>query len=370
MKKLVGLLLVLVGMSASAWAGKEAERRLEVEPVPGMVAGDGPQFVRADRTGKVFLFCGDDLEVYPVSKGVLAEPERLQASNEAPGLVLNAALSPSGDQWLLHAEGKARLFVDGKEKPLPPLSWQPWTVGFLRDTPVVGVMPRPLPSATLRLQDMGTVPWLVTLDNDRWSTLVDHSGLSAEAAWKQRHKMNEWVEEYASFLTPARDGKLWVASQYAYQVERLSPSGKPLLKIVVGKRGEEAPRQSPKNAEAAALARQVEKQGGKARFQAFTGEPVIADLAEGTDRAIYLLVHASGETSLVLDRYDPVRNVLERVPLRLKGSGRFTLASGKDGLYLAPFQAKEGLWKITWEALESASWKLVEESEIRTGERR
>ena len=68
-------------------------------------------------------------------------------------------------------------------------------------------------------------------------------------------------------------------------------------------------------------------------------------------------------------RYDPVRNVVERVPLALKGSGRFTLAAGKDGLYLAPFQAKNGLWKIPWEALESASWKEIEGVEISSGGR-
>ena len=362
-------LLVCAGLSASAVTGQEPERRVPAEPIALDATRDGVQFVSSDRNGNVFLFRGGEKPaVYPISKaGEIGKPEHLLATNEALGFVLDAVLSPAGDQWLVLAQGTVRLFVNGKEKPLPPLSWLPWTVGFLRGTPVVGVMPRLLPSAVLHLQDLGTVPWLLTLDNDRWSPLVEHSGFSAEAAWKDRSKMNEWVAKYASAITPARDGKLWVASQYSYRVQRLSPSGKNLLEFDAGKGKEQAPRKATMSAQAAATVRQAEAQGGKAQFQGFTDTAVIADLVEGPDRAIYLLVHTAGEDSLAIDRYDPSQDVLERVPLSLPGSGRLTLAAGKGGLHVAPFRATGGLWRISWTTLESAPWKAVEGFKVHGG---
>lgn len=363
------ILLAWVGLSSSSVIAKEPEQGAHAEPIALKVDWEGAQFVRSDRAGNVFLFRGDSFEVYPVSRsGELGKPERLQTTNEGSGLVLDAVLSPAGDQWLVHADGKVRLFVDGKEKPLPPLSWLPWTVGFLRGTPLVGVMPRPSPSAVLHLQDLGAVPWFLTLDNDRWSTMLEHSDLTAEAAWKDRSKWNEWVARYASSVAAARDGKLWVASQHSYRVQRLSPSGRTLLEIDAGKdKAKESPQKLPENAEAAAAIRQLEAQGGKAQFRPFTEKAVIADLVEGNDHAIYLLVHTSGDSSLALDRYDNVRGVLERIPLSLKGDGRLTLAAGKDGLYVAPFRAAGGLWRISWTTLESAPWKEVEEVKIHGG---
>lgn len=348
-------------------ASEKIDKRLQFSRVATSGRSwEGPQFVRADRNGRVFLLRSDKLEVYSVGKdGVAAKPLPLETSSDAIGHVLHAAMSPSGDQWLMYAEGKIRLFVDGKEKVLPPMAWQPWTVGFIRDTPVVAVMPRPLPSTVLHLQDLGDVPWLATLDNDRWSTLVEHSGLSAERAWKERSRMNEWVAEHASFMASARDGKLWVASQYGYRLRRLSPTGRTLSEILLEKGKMEAPAQPAASREAAATMKSMEAHGGKAKFTAFTAKPVIADLVEGRD-GIYLLVHEEGG-GLALDRYDAAVGHIERARLSYQGSGRFTLASGKDGLYIAPLDPAEGLWKISWAALESVAWEEVEEPGSKAG---
>jgi hypothetical protein len=360
-------LLTMAGPAVvTAGAAKSAPRlRLEQVATPG-ASWAGPQFVRADRAGRVFVLRADGLEAYPVTKaGALGEPVGLQPTSSAIGHVLDAALSPSGNQWLVYAEGMLRLFLEGKERPLPPISWQPWTVGFIRDTPVVVVMPRPLPSAVLHLGDLGTVPWFVTLDGDRWSTLVEHSSLSAETAWKERSRMTTWVAEYAASMAPARDGKLWVASRYRYRLQRLSPTGRTLAQVALKEKKEEKrPAQVAGGPEVAAAVERMEAQGGHARFNAFTEEPVIADMVEGRD-AIYLLVHTSG--GLALDRYEPVLGRLDRAPLPLEGSGRFTLASGKDGLYLAPFDPAEGLWRISWSVLESALWTEIEGAEIQGG---
>jgi hypothetical protein len=360
--------LVAVMISVLTIASKQAEeRRLWFEPVASRAqAAEGFQFVRADRTGNVFLFRGDRGEVSPVLKsGELGEPVRLKTTNTPLGFVVHAALSPGGNQWLLYAEGKLRLFLGGKEKPLPPLDWQPWAVGFLRDTPVAVVMPRPLPSAVLHLQDIGEVPWLVSLDNDRWSTLLGHPDLDAEVAWKERSRMNAWVAEYSSLVAPARDGKLWAASEYTYALRRLNSSGKTLSEVTVAQKshGEPTIKITPRDASAAV--KRMEAQGGSASFHEFKEKAVVADLAE-RNGSVYLIVHAPGST-LALDRYDPGQERLERVPLAIKDSGRFTLACGKDGLYIAPLNPAEGVWRVTWAALESAEWKAVKGAKLPGG---
>lgn len=359
-KKAILLATILIATLTIA-ARKAEERGLWFEPIAaGAQAAEGFQFVRADRSGNVFLLRSGLAQVSPILKsGKLGEPAQLKTTNAPLGFVVHAALSPSGNQWLVYAEGKLRLFLDGKEQPLPPIDWQPWAVGFLRDTPLAVVMPRPLPSATLHLQDLGKAPWLVSLDNDRWSTLLAHPDLDAETAWKQRSRMNAWVAEYSSLVAPARDGKLWVAGEYDYIVRRLSSSGKTLSEVTVPKKkAEEPPIRIAPHGEAAATIKRMEAQGGSASFHEFTEKAVIADLAEASG-FVYLVVHAPG-SKLALDRYDPSQGRLDRVPLAIKDTGRFTLACGKDGLYIASIAAAEGVWRVSWAALDAAEWKAVE----------
>jgi hypothetical protein len=356
---------VLLGIGALLAGAKAPERRLQPEPGVTGVDWKGSQFIRSDAAGRVFLFRGDEPAVYPITKtGEIGKPESLQTANESLGHVLDVALSPGGDRWLVRGEGRVRLFVEGKEKTLPPMDWLPWSIGFVRDTPVVAVVPRPLPAGVLHLDDLGNVPWLVTLDNDRWSTLARLSDLSAETAWKERSRFNQWVTEYAVFLAADREGKLWAANQYAYRVRRLSGAGRNLLDIA-STQEEEAPPKAPPSAAVVAATRKAETEGAK--FTPFTERPVIADLVEGRDHAIYLLVHAPGEGTLALDRYDSVRGVVERAPLEMHGTGRFTLAAGKDGLYLAPYNAPEGVRKLSWESLQEAAWKEIDSIKVQGG---
>jgi hypothetical protein len=349
--------LVITASAGPLLAAPPAPKLLRPQPVALAAKGwSAPLFVRSDRAGHVFLLRAERAEVYPLdAAGQLQEPWKLKPTEAALGLVLNAALSPAGDQWLLHVQSTVRLFVDGKERPLPPLDWQPWSVGFRRETPIVAVMPRPLPAAAQRLASLGTAPWLLALEGDRWSALVEHSDLTAERAWRERARMNEWVAEHAVFLAPARDGKLWAARQYAHRVQRLSPSGKTLLDIEV---------QDGREVKAPARpARDVDVHGRKVPVQAFEAKQAIEDLVEGPGGTLYLLAHRTGKGGLALERYDPVRGLLEEAPLALEGTGRFTLAAGKDGLYLAGFDPTEGLWMLSWEAVQAAPWVEVEGSE-------
>ncbi|MES1245263.1 MAG: hypothetical protein ABUT39_26900 [Acidobacteriota bacterium] len=368
MNKNRSALAVILLAALTIAAGKPKDSELWLDPVAaGAQGAEGFQFVRADRTGNVFLFRSDRGEVSPLLKnGELGEVVRLKVANAPLGFVVHAALSPDGSQWLFYAEGKLRLFLDGKEKPLPPIDWQPWAVGFLRDTPLAVVMPRPLPSATLRLQDLGVAPWLVRFDNDRWSAWLSHPDLDAETAWRERSRMNAWVAEYSSLISPARDGKLWMASEYAYALRRLSPSGKTLSEVTVAKsKGEESPIRITPRGDAAAAVKRMEAQGGSASFHEFKEQAVIADLAEKSG-FVYLLVHAPG-SKLALDRYDPAQERLDRIPLAVRDSGRFTLACGKDGLYIASITPAEGVWRASWSALDSAEWKPVKGAKLPGG---
>ena len=65
-----------------------------------------------------------------------------------------------------------------------------------------------------------------------------------------------------------------------------------------------------------------------------------------------------------LDRYDRTRAVLERVPLSLKLKDRPSLAAGRDGLYLAAWSGIGGRWRISWDLLEQARWKKVENCKL------
>jgi hypothetical protein len=51
----------------------------------------------------------------------------------------------------------------------------------------------------------------------------------------------------------------------------------------------------------------------------------------------------------------------------LKASGTFTMAAGREGLYIAAFKGDGGRWRLSWSSLEQAGWKSVEGAEIDSG---
>jgi len=65
---------------------------------------------------------------------------------------------------------------------------------------------------------------------------------------------------------------------------------------------------------------------------AVTGRQLVEGLVAASDGTFYALVETGDARAL--DRYDPVRNVIERCPLQLKESGRASLACGRDGFYI------------------------------------
>lgn len=341
------------------------------EPIPvkeSTPVWDGPQFVQADRTGRVSFFRGNTFQVYPVDKtGGFGDPVRLQSLDDKRGFVHSAVLNAAGDQWLVYVDFSVRRFIDGKEKPLPAPGWNPWGVAFLRDTPVVAVIPRPM-DRIRNLPKTMEVPWLLRLDSDRWNPMTKLRTLDVASLLKTGG-MNEAIAENAVFLKDDREGKLWAARQYSYHVQRFSPGGRLLLDITVDD-GKVERKAESKGIEiklhgAADNPTEATRDARKetATYFPFTAEPVILGLTEGRDGRFYFLVRTK-EGGAALDRYDPERVVLERLSLQLKIEGTFTMAAGKDAVYLAAWEGREGRWRIPWETLEQARWRGVRGAEI------
>jgi hypothetical protein len=361
----IGILALFLFLAGRGWA---APIRLEsIPPADGASDWTGCQIVQADRNGNVFVLRGDTLQVYPIRKpGVLGEPVKLTSTAESLGMVRDAALSPGGDQWLLLAD-QIRYFVRGKEKPLPPFEWSPWSIGFLRDTPVVALIPRPFG----RARDLSRpidVPWLVKLGSDRWDTLTALQGVDVNHLFRNGG-MNPAIAENAVFLTSDRLGRLWAARQYAYLVQQFGPGGRRLLELDVdgGKvrqketgKGIEIKLSNPdRNPTEATRNPKTERK----TFYPFTAEAALLDLVEGRDGRMYFLVKTQGGGT-ALDRFDPARTALERIDLSREMKGAVNMAAGRDGLYIAPWSGEQGRWRIRWENLDAAAWKAVENARL------
>jgi hypothetical protein len=355
----IGLLLaapLLLGNAPVKEKGLTPEPFAMGEAAPSW---DKPQFVRADRKGNVFLFRGDTFEVYALGKhDELGEPVPLKTTEVAARFIQDAVLSASGERWLVLDGISPRLFEDGEEKPVPPLSWRPWSIAFLGEAPLVSVIPVWASAGDAGTGRLSSAPWIFSLGSRAWEPLVDNPDLTAEEAKADRSRQNELVARYALFLAGDRRGKLWVGRQYSYTVEHWSAAGRRLLSIVVDG-GEVKHREKPATAPAAARRQ-------KAAFSSFTAEPVILDLAEARDGRLYLLVRTPGG-GLAVDRYDSVRSVVERVRVNLEEEGRFSMAAGRDALYFAAWNGRRGRWKLSWETLEAAEWKEVEGAEVSGG---
>jgi hypothetical protein len=335
-------------------------------------AWTGAQIVSADRTGHVFFFRGETFEVYPVTKtGSFGEPVRLEMTAAPNEMVHDAVLSPGGDRWLVYADLTVRLFVDGKEKVVPAIPWKPWSVTLLRDTPVVAVLPMPMGGRSADIEKLGAPPSFLEFDGDRWNAALEMKGVSVSDVLHQGAKLNDAVAERSVYLMSDRQGRLWAAGQYRYRIQRFLPGFHPNLEILVGhgdvrkKKGVESkgieirrkdPAQNPTEAPRDPLQE-------KSTYTPFSGESVILDLTEGGDGRIYMLVRTEGGGAAI-DRFDPALLLLERLPLELKAEGRYTVASGRDGLYIAAWNGRQGRWRLAWETLDQAKWKDVADCEI------
>ena len=101
----------------------------------------------------------------------------------------------------------------------------------------------------------------------------------------------------------------------------------------------------------------------KATYFPFTGQHTLLGMARGLDGCLYLLVRTQGE-GVALDRYDPTRVALERLPLQLEIGDALTMAAGRNALYLAAGDGRKGRWRIDWDVLDQARWQKIANARI------
>lgn len=114
-----------------------------------------------------------------------------------------------------------------------------------------------------------------------------------------------------------------------------------------------------------AKAEEAAKKGGlswwsRSQLSRIRAEQVVRGMTVGRDGAVYLLIQT--KEGLALDRFHPALLSLERVLLpagMTLDSGRVTMAAGSQGLYIAGWAGREGLWIIDSATLDSADWQLV-----------
>jgi hypothetical protein len=169
-------------------------------------------------------------------------------------------------------------------------------------------------------------------------------------------------------LGAGRESSIWVAQRYAYRVRQWSGGGRLLREITVGDGRIEYREKDEKDLEALHETLEQAVAGGQTIPEGMaeglasqkSAKRVLEVVTEGRDGRLYLLVAAGSSERPTLDRFDPTLGTLERVELVLPPyRGRWTMAAGTGGLYLAPLEAAGGRYQLRWEALDGARWKPV-----------
>lgn len=378
MKRLLFLAVpALLGLATALAAGSEPKlATLRPEALP--VAEDtprwpGPQFVQADKEGRVYVLRADTLELFQIiPSGKLASRGVLEAAGADPGektVVRQAAMSPGGDAWaLLEASNRVRIFRSGEEKPLPQTSWMVTALALQGDDPVAAVIPAQRSGSP----EMARVdadhppakpPFLLQTGKTKWETLVEGEFFelgSAEAGVGQQVRAGTEV-----WLATNAKREIWVAYRNAYRLQRYSPLGRLKDEIVVGEGKVEWVQRSDEDWKRLEdLARKNKFPFRRTQLAPVQGKAVVRAMTLGRDDRAYLLVEAP--EGLALDRFDPnpANLGVERILLAGLDSGRLTLAAGRHALFLASAQGDGGRWSLDWAVLDAAKWQPVAKAQV------
>lgn len=361
---IVGLALLVLAAPAlrGAQPARPAKEPRSTAPRSLGASGEdfGPQFLGTDGKGKVFLLRAATLEVFALdaAKG-LVPAARLKRSPALSAEPAHAAVMgrSSDDWWLLQGAGVWHTTSEGPQA-LPEVHWRVESLSRLGGgEPVVGVMPfgvgRPIGDRSFAAGD--AAPLLLSFSGSAWRVLATEGEIpSSGAVNKEFARINQ---ERMVALAPGATKGLWVADRYRFRVRKLSPAGKVLTSL---KGSQEIRLENDKDGKATQrkLVQMGDKAGGAIANLAV---PAILGLTEARDGNLYLVTNRNG---IALERYDPVAEQVDRLKLQLGYSGRFTMASGSDGLYLAGFGGQTGRWFLSWNTLAAADWRKVEDVEI------
>ncbi len=347
----------------SASSGLVAESTASLTPqTQGVTEEDfGTQFVGADREGQVFLLQGESLEVFQLKSDLSLDPhvQLMRPSEMArPGFV-RWAVTSDGDEWILL---RSDLWCTSERdtETLPAVGWALDALTLFKGAAIAAVRPFGVGRTPQRRRIVAgePAPQLMIQSGNKWDVFAEAGVFPTPDEY--RNEFMRIVQERSVELAPGGNRGVWVADRYRYRIRLLSPAGKELT-VIAGDPGIQF-----EDADEDEAAGELREQAGPVAV----GKSVLANTAISTLRGLVegpageLYVISKVET-LALDRYDPVEGQVERVPLDIDYQGRFSLAAGADGLYLAAFKGHLGRWFLSWEALEAAPWQVVKDLEIR-----
>ena len=372
MKRRTVLPLAALALLAAAPEPSPRPAVLHLQVVPGHAAAEpweGLQFVQADRNGRAFLIRVNTLQVYPLSlRNGLGSPAQLAAAPSVSDdeILRDAAMGGSGDDWILFSGfNGVREFVGGEEKKIPAPGWQVSAVVWPTRGPLVAVLPIELANAEMTVKNRDAAPLLLRQDDMSWETAVSEPS-TLDGTAKGALQNLRWRTE--SRLAPGAKGSVWIATQTAYRVRQFAPDMKLLDEIVVGD-GKTKFVDRPEK-ELAEIERDLVAKGVKfdrSKISTQRAQRIVAGLTGAPDGRLYLIVEAeqgeAGASGLVLDRFDPDREVLERIGLDGIQGGRFSLAPAKDALFIVSADGSGGRWYVDWNELDDAKWVPVEHAQ-------
>jgi len=176
-----------------------------------------------------------------------------------------------------------------------------------------------------------------------------------------RDELEDLLETSLLAAPDTKSGGLWVAKEYVFDVRKLSPAGKELLKVT---RSRLRAADQPDPEKESALQQELEAKGiqsGRVTSVVSIPEALVRALAVWSGDA-YLLVAEADGGSYALYRAAGDTGEVARARIEAERPERIlSMAARDEGLVFAGARAAHGLWSVSWTALEPL-WRPVPES--------
>lgn len=316
--------------------------------------GSGFQVVRGDARGRVKLLT-EDLGLFSLTSSNTLEDEGRLKTDAALGRPFQPALSADGASWLaVSREGGVIEFDGAKGVPLPPPPLPPMILTFLGSDPAIGFSLDPGRRSFLKPGFGDDTPYLLRLSGSDWDAVLSSSA-------SERDELEDLLETSLLAAPDTKNGRLWVAKEYVFDVRKLSPAGRELLKVT---RPRLRAADQPDPEKEAALQQELEKKGiqaGRVTSVVSIPEALVRALAVWSGDA-YLLVAESDGGDYALYRVAGDTGEVARAKIQAERPERIlSMAARDEGLVLAGARTTHGLWSVSWTSLEP-QWRPVPES--------
>lgn len=315
------------------------------------------QFLGTDADGRVFLLHGDTLAVDRIlPSGKIVSWHKPARNDGSDATLSNAALSPDGRSWLLASGNDLSLLSGDDLRQLPTPEWWVSSLTYATDGPVIAVLPaRGGGTDAASMPPWDKPPLLLRLDGQRWQTLsVQEPPKLMSEKPPVMIPFGRIKAERDIKLAAGRNGTIWAAQQNAHLLKRYSREGAAEESVAVD--GGSIQWKERTEEEWQALDRSFGRKVGRTQKMAAV-RVVRAVTAQGN--RVYQVVETP--EGVALDRWDDTTQVLDRLLLNgiAPGPSYLRLALGRDGLYIAAWGLGQPIWRLEWQRLDAARWKVV-----------